>query len=321
MDTMSKKLQRTVRAFLPSTGPAVVVAVALGLLGLGTFFAVFYAVASFDGLSKQLEAGGVVWGIIFLPLAAILVEIAGLWERSKPAKVILGLLVVGLLFLGDIVTSIAFKQSAEIESHLEAILGVSLICGPLMILAAILPIYGLIRTPAALREIHQHYLEADAVDIIQRAGGEVTYQQLAQALGIPEHRVDPLLRKIVKDQKLLGFREVKYRRFYTVAAYADRQLTLLSLVDSRGAVSLQTLSDEFEVPTDLIEEWIYALVRRGKFTGYLNWDKEIIYSTEAEHLRAIGQCPNCRADMTLAGKGTTRCEHCGTEIFLSVEVA
>ncbi len=318
---MSKKLQRTVRAFLPSTGPLVVVAIALGLLGLGTFFSVFYAGTSFDGISKQLEAGGIVWGVVFLPLAAILVEIAGLWEKSKPAKVILGLLVVGLLFLGDIVTSIAFKQSTEIESHLEAILSVTLICGPIMILAAILPVYGLIKTPAALRELHQHYLEEDAVDIIQRAGGEVTYHQLAQALGIPEHQVDPLLRKIVKDKKLLGFREVKYRRFYTVTAYADRHLMLLSLVDSRGAVSLQTLSDEFEVPKDLIEEWIYTLVRRGKFTGYLNWDKEIIYSTEAEHLRAIGQCPNCGADMTLAGKGTTRCEHCGTEIFLSAEAA
>ena len=313
---MSRRLLRTLRAFLPSVGPLVLVVVAIGVLLLGTLLAASYGIGAFEGLNEQIENGGAMLGIFVLPLVALLFEIAGLWERSAPAKTVLGVLALGALVLSNVVVGISLGRSDEFENLATGFIGLSCLCSPLVLLAMILPVYGLVKTPAHLRELHQQGLEEDAVDYIRRQGGEVTYQQLAQALEIPEERVDPLLRKIVKDKKLLGFREVKYRRFYTVPAYADRQLTLLGIVDSRGTVSLQTLSEEFGVPRGLVEEWIYSLVRKGKFTGYLDWDKEIIYSAEAEKLQDLSQCPNCGAEMTLAGKGTTRCDHCGTEVFL-----
>ena len=313
---MSRKLHQTLRAFLPATGPSVLTGIALGLLVLGLLLSTLYAATSFSTFAERVEGGGSMLSVIFLPLVAILIEIAGLWEKSKPAKALLGLLALVLLIVNGIVASIAFGKSTEIDNSLEAFAAVSIICGPIIILAAILPIYGLIKTPAALQEIHQRHLEKDAVDTIQRLGGEGTYQQLAQALNIPEERIDPLLRKIMKDDKVTGFRNVKYRRFYTTEAYLNRQLTLLSIIKSRGAVSLQTLREEFDVPQGLVEEWINSLVMKEMFTGYLDWHKEIIYSSEAKHLRSLGQCPHCGAKMTLAGKGTSRCKHCGTEIFL-----
>ncbi|MGC9398751.1 MAG: PCI domain-containing protein [Anaerolineae bacterium] len=313
---MSRRLRRTLCVFLPAIGPLVVVMVALGVLLLGTLLAVFYGMSAFEGADAQIENGGAVLGIFVLPLVALLFEIAGLWERAAPAKTVLGVLALGALALSNVIVGISLGTSDEFENLATGFLGFSCLCSPVLLLATILPVYGLVKTPAHLRELHQQGLEEDAVDYIRRQGGEVTYRQLARALDVSEERVDPLLRKIVKDKKLQGLREVKYRRFYTVSAYAERQLTLLGIIDSRGTVSLQTLSEEFGVPQGLVEEWIYALVREGKFTGYLDWDNEIIYSREAEKLQDLSQCPNCGAEMTLAGKGTTRCEHCGTEVFL-----
>jgi tRNA(Ile2) C34 agmatinyltransferase TiaS len=62
---------------------------------------------------------------------------------------------------------------------------------------------------------------------------------------------------------------------------------------------------------------LYSLVGLGLCSGYINWDKGVLYSSEASKLRDLKQCPNCGGEIVLSGKGVARCRFCGTEFFLS----
>ena len=62
---------------------------------------------------------------------------------------------------------------------------------------------------------------------------------------------------------------------------------------------------------------IYDLVSKGLFTGYIGWDRNMLYARQASQLRAGRTCPNCGGEVNLAGKGIVRCGFCGAEIFLT----
>jgi hypothetical protein len=98
---------------------------------------------------------------------------------------------------------------------------------------------------------------------------------------------------------------------------AGQQRKLLNIVQSRGQVSLDDAALEMQVPRDKIRDMIHSLVGLGVFSGYVNWDKGVLYSQEASKLRELKQCPNCGGDITLSGKGVAHCRFCGTEFFLS----
>ena len=88
------------------------------------------------------------------------------------------------------------------------------------------------------------------------------------------------------------------------------------MVEARGRVSMAELTRELRAPGGLVKEWIYALVQKGTFTGYINWDEGILYSAEADRLGELGRCPGCGAELGLRGKGVVTCSHCGLEAFL-----
>ncbi len=98
---------------------------------------------------------------------------------------------------------------------------------------------------------------------------------------------------------------------------AAQQRKLLNIVQTRGAVKLDDMALEMQLPRDQIKDMIYSLVGLGVFSGYINWDKGVLYSSEASKLRDLKQCPNCGGEITLSGKGVARCRFCGTEFFLS----
>jgi hypothetical protein len=103
----------------------------------------------------------------------------------------------------------------------------------------------------------------------------------------------------------------------SVSREAAHQRSLLNLVQSRGKVRLDDAALELQVPKDRLRDMIHSLVGLGVFSGYINWDNGVLYSSEASKLRELTKCPNCGGEITLSGKGVAACRFCGTEFFLS----
>jgi ribosomal protein S27AE len=68
---------------------------------------------------------------------------------------------------------------------------------------------------------------------------------------------------------------------------------------------------------DAVQHSLTELVGRGLFSGYVDWQKGMLYSVEASQLQGRQTCPNCGGQLQLAGKGIIKCPYCGAEIFLS----
>jgi hypothetical protein len=101
------------------------------------------------------------------------------------------------------------------------------------------------------------------------------------------------------------------------AQAASRQRQLLNIVQSRGQVPITDLALEMQMPREQIKDMVHALVGLGVFSGYINWDKGVLYSSQASQLRELQRCPNCGGEISLTGKGVASCRFCSTEFFLT----
>jgi DNA-binding Lrp family transcriptional regulator len=318
---MLKTLYKKAVPYLPSPGPLILYLFAWGLLIVGLIAAIAYGYGAYEG-TDRFENFGFVFGFLVLPAAVVLTEIGTLIERKIPAKVALGISGTLFLLLAALIGGTAFSFDPEMDLPFLGGIGMALICfGPFVLISLILPIYALVRLPKAVREIRQAQREAQAAEAIQGQEGQITYETLAEALNCSIHEVDELLYEMLQSGQIAGIRRPQHQIFFTDPALTDRQRHLLGMIHAQGAVSLDEMTRELHVPEGLVREWIYELVQAGKFTGYLNWDEEMVYSREARSLRESGTCPNCGGAMGLAGKGVIRCDHCGTEVFLATREA
>jgi hypothetical protein len=97
----------------------------------------------------------------------------------------------------------------------------------------------------------------------------------------------------------------------------QKQRQLLDIVKSRGQVTVSNLAIELGVSADVVKNMIHELVGLQVFSGYVNWNEGVLYSSEAANLRTLDKCKNCGGEIQLAGKGIVACKFCGTEYFLS----
>jgi ribosomal protein S27AE len=100
-------------------------------------------------------------------------------------------------------------------------------------------------------------------------------------------------------------------------AKIDQQRQLLNIVSTRGQVSISDLVLEMHSTRDQVEKDLNDLVGRGLFSGYVDWNKGMLYSVDASKLQGAQFCPNCGGKLELAGKGVVICPYCGAQIFLS----
>ena len=98
-------------------------------------------------------------------------------------------------------------------------------------------------------------------------------------------------------------------------ARVAQERRLLNMVMARGQLPVADAAIELSVPRDQVREWIYDLVGKQLFTGYINWNDGILYARDAAVMRST-KCPNCGGEREVVGKGIVRCPYCGSELFL-----
>ncbi len=136
----------------------------------------------------------------------------------------------------------------------------------------------------------------------QTAGGRVLGVVFGALLGAPMVAVGAFI-------LIRGQREARE------LAVVEQQKKLLGMVRAQGRVNIAEAALELRVSRDTVREWVYDLVNKGLFTGYINWDQGDLISVDAAQMRT-NKCPHCGGELELAGKGVVRCPYCGTEIFL-----
>ncbi len=137
----------------------------------------------------------------------------------------------------------------------------------------------------------------------QTTGGRVMGAVIGAILGAPMVAVGAFM--VIRGQQ--EAREM---------AVAQQQKKLLGMVRAQGRVNIAEAALELGVNRDTVKAWVYDLVNKGLFTGYINWDEGDLISVDAAQMRT-NKCPHCGGELELAGKGVVKCPYCGTEIFLS----
>lgn len=112
-----------------------------------------------------------------------------------------------------------------------------------------------------------------------------------------------------------GFILIKGRQEAAAFAEVEKEKRVLNMVLTQGQVRVAEVALELNATRDQVKGWVYDLVGKGLFTGYINWDEGILYSKQASEL-GTNKCPNCGGELELAGKGVVGCPYCGTEVFL-----
>ena len=100
------------------------------------------------------------------------------------------------------------------------------------------------------------------------------------------------------------------------AAKADKERELLNIVKARGQIDIRDVAIDMQVSKDEVHDMLHSLVGMGLYSGYINWDEGVLYSSQASQLRELTNCKHCGGQLELAGKGVIRCPFCGTEYFL-----
>ncbi len=98
-------------------------------------------------------------------------------------------------------------------------------------------------------------------------------------------------------------------------AEAEKQKQILNMVLTRGQVNVREVVIEMNLSRDKVRDYLYDLVGKGLFTGYINWDEGILYTRQAGEMRTT-KCPNCGGVREVVGKGVVQCPYCGVDLFL-----
>ena len=98
-------------------------------------------------------------------------------------------------------------------------------------------------------------------------------------------------------------------------AEVEKEKKILNMVQTQGKVMLPNVAVELGATMTQVKNYIYDLVGKGLFTGYIDWQSSTLYAKEAGAMQST-KCPNCGGVRELVGKGVVKCPYCGAELFL-----
>lgn len=98
-------------------------------------------------------------------------------------------------------------------------------------------------------------------------------------------------------------------------AEVEKEKKILNMVQTQGKVNLGQVALELNASMDQVKAWVYDLVGKELFTGYIDWKAGVLIAKEASEMTST-KCPNCGGERELAGKGIVKCPYCGAELFL-----
>jgi hypothetical protein len=304
------------RYLVPSPAALALVSVAGALMALGLAFGLLYAASAAKSLADGVGQFAFVFGIIVMPVVAVLLMGAAVREKRPLPRAMLWAGVALAVLVSGLTLMLGISLASEVETPLLTGVATFLFCcGPPAVVLFGLALYFAAKGWPEMRAAIAAERERRAVEMIE-ARGEVTLAELAAELNLRPDECDDLVEAALKAERLFGWHDAQRGRVYSAAALRARQSQLAAVVTARGQIHLDDLGRELRAPRDLVRQWVYELVKRGEFTGYLNWDEGILYSAEAQRLTEAGKCPYCNGELSLAGKGVIRCAYCGSEIFL-----
>ena len=297
--------KRFFRYFIPSPASLTLTWAALVVALLTSLFTSLVVITS-------MQAVDVLFAISFfsLPPAAFILVFAAIKEKKAGPRAGFWIAIAITMFTSILLLSI-YMSIAEGTSGPV----IMLCCAPVGLVPSL---FGLFFLTKALPELREH-LQADRVQRaaeILSARGEATYDEIALELDMPEEEIETLLTKLQKNEERGVVFHPAHKRAYTLTNLLEKHRRLQATIQARGQIRLSDLESELRAPLDLIKEWLYDLVNRGRLSGDVDWAKGVVYSLDLDHLEDRSHCPHCGGETNLVGKGMIRCGYCGVEIFI-----
>jgi hypothetical protein len=171
----------------------------------------------------------------------------------------------------------------------------------------------------ASKEIAERVEEvrADTLCRLLAERGEASFQELSEASGVPETIVDDVIEARVRAGKLGAVVDPSARMAFTATQFHSKEQQLAAVAHARGKAALYDVARELGLSEPRVRELLYAAMTHGRFAGYVDWVRGIVYSADARKLREGKQCPRCGGGLDLAGGGVLACPFCRTEILVA----
>ena len=307
---MSLRRRVLYRELLPSRITLTLLALALGLIVLGS---VCTLSMMFSDRSISPEGPVAVLGFLVVPAIALLPLIGALREKTPARRALMWGACALLLAAGGLVggVSMAFAPDAGIG---VGVVFTTVFCAPVVLAVMAPSIFFGIKAWSHVRET----LRTERVASVARAldaRGMITMDELGGEIGLNQQDTRQLVQELLSSGALDATLYSQFGRIYSAKALDEARSSLRRIILARGQARLEDLAAELGVPRELLCRWLYDLVDQY-FTGYINWDKGMVYSMEAQQLTQAGRCPACRGELSLAGKGLIHCTYCGAEIII-----
>jgi len=252
-------------------------------------------------------------GFFVLPVIAILLGIAALREPHHPPRSILWLAATKLFFVGGALITLVMYQDPEMEKTTSIVFLLMMIV-PVALLFSMPAVYSLAKTVPEIRATLSTAIHERALAYISTRG-VISLVELSTLLDIPQDEVDNLLDGLLRSGVLAGTLDVTRGVVFSAAYLAEKQRQLLEWVNLRGNIRIDELARLLGTSAPTVTDWIYQLVQRGQFNGYVNWGTGLIYAVTGRKIGANSQCPECGGTLAPGGGQRIVCLHCGTEMW------